>query len=157
KNSVRLWNTVTGEPFGDPLAHEGPWTNLDYSDDGKRLALADTAKQVKIWDLTSGKAVRTFKDQTARIADIAISPNGKWWAVAEHGETLKIWDIDKGTEISPIKGFKDDLTNLKFSPDGARLLGAAQSRAALRVSLTIWDVATGRVTLTKTLPDFRIL
>jgi WD40 repeat protein len=145
KNSVRLWNTVTGEPFGDPL---GQWTALDYSDDGKRLALADTAKQVKIWDLTTGKAVRTL--QTERRTDIAISPNGKWLAVGGHGGTLKIWDIDKGIEIRTIKDLTDDQTELKFSPDGARVLGTAKG---VPLKLWIYDLATDR-TLTKTLPDF---
>jgi len=143
-----LWDAATGRPHGEPLASDDSWTNNSFSDDGKRLALADRAKHVKIWDLATTKLVRTFANQTKRITDIALSPNGNLLAVAEQGGILKIWDIDQGTELRTIPCSKDGLPWLKFSPDGSRLAGT--TRAGL---VYLWDVSRDREPMTIPIRD----
>ncbi len=122
-----LWDAATGKPHGEQLVSDGLVTNRSFSDDGTRLALADTARHVKIWDLSTTRLVRTFADQKKSITDIALSPNGKLLAVAEQGGILKIWDIDQGTELRTIPCPREGLPWLAFSPDGSRLAGTTQA------------------------------
>ena len=140
---THLWDAATGRPHGEPLASDGLVTNKSFSDDGTRLALADTTKHVKIWDVATTNLVHTFANQKERITDIALSPNGKLLAVAEQGGILKIWDIDQGTELRTIPCSQEGLHYLEFSPDGSRLAGTTQAGL-----VSVWDVSPGREPMT---------
>ncbi len=149
---THLWDAATGKPHGEPLASDGLVANKSFSDDGTRLALADTARHVKIWDVATTRLVRTFADQKKRITDIALSPNGKLLAVAEQEGIMKIWDIDQGTELRTFPCPQEGLPWLAFNPDGSRLAGA--TNAGL---MYVWDVATSREPMTIRLLDCRFI
>jgi eukaryotic-like serine/threonine-protein kinase len=150
--TTHLWDSATGRPHGEPMASDGLVTNKSFSDDGTRLALADRAKHVKIWDVATTKLIRTFADQKQPITDIALSPNGKLLAVAEQEGILKIWDVEQGTELRTIPCSQEHLVYLEFSPDGSRLSGT--TRTGL---VSLWDASPGREPMTIRLRDCRYI
>ncbi len=61
ESTIHLWNTETGEPLGEPIKLEDKAVNLDFTADGKRLALTDLGKNVTIWNVSTSKLVGAFK------------------------------------------------------------------------------------------------
>ena len=50
--TIRLWNTETGQPIGQPLTgHEATVTSVAFSPDGSRIVSGSYDGTVRIWDL----------------------------------------------------------------------------------------------------------
>ena len=49
-NTVRLWDTRTGQPIGQPLHHDDTVTSVAFSPDGTRLASGSWDNTVRLWD-----------------------------------------------------------------------------------------------------------
>ena len=48
--TVKIWDTITGEEILTLRGHQHTLTSLSYSRDGKRLASADNQGIIRIWD-----------------------------------------------------------------------------------------------------------
>jgi WD40 repeat protein/serine/threonine protein kinase len=139
KSTIHLWNAETGEPLGEPIKLEHKCVNLDFTADGKRLALTDEGKNVTTWNVGTSKMVGAFKHDgpEGRLAT-ALSPDGKWFACMGLGGVLKVWDVDKGAEFRAFPVLHA-LSWFSFSPDNARLAASEKSGV-----IKTWDLATRR-------------
>jgi eukaryotic-like serine/threonine-protein kinase len=75
--------------------------------------------QIALWDLTTGRQLRTFKGGNA-ITDITISPDCSRLVAAER-RRLRFWDIVTGEELFdlPVRSIR---SRLVFTPDGRSLV-----------------------------------
>lgn len=71
-------------PQGTPLhkfSHPKNISSIAFSSDGKLLAVGTGDGKIKLWDVTTGKEVRTLDTQAfVPVRALAFSPNGKWLA-----------------------------------------------------------------------------
>ena len=76
----------------DPSRARRPVADVAFSRDGRRLATADFAGVVKVWDAATGQEVRTFRGSPGpwRSAPTA----GAW--PRPRGAPVHIWDADDG-------------------------------------------------------------
>lgn len=69
--------------------HYGDVVAIDISIDNRYLATGDEGGAIKLWDLKSGKVLKTFDGHDENIKSIAISPSNRY--VVSGGDTLKIY------------------------------------------------------------------
>lgn len=62
--TVQVWN-LDGGPSGPPLTHDYPVLTLDFDSTGRFLYSQGGGRQVRIWDLSTGKAVVDFSGSLA--------------------------------------------------------------------------------------------
>lgn len=79
------------------------------------------------------------------VTSVDFAPDGKTLAVAGFHETLLI-DTATGTIARRLIGLAERIESVRFSPDGTRLAVAAGTPARSG-ELQIWDVASGKLTL----------
>jgi WD40 repeat protein len=111
---------------------------LAWSPDGARLASADSAQRVTIWEVATGERLASLNGYVAQMADVAWSPDGGKIAAGSQDGALSIWNAtDYQPVATSIYTGTAFIAGLTWSPDGAQLAGIDSS------GLYIWDAASG--------------
>ena len=135
----------------DTGGHQGLIRGLAFTPDGREIVSAGYDKVVRVWDLNSGKTVRTIRGQVGtepwndgRIDAAALSPDGRSLVIGgnmalEGRALIRIHDFTTGKLLNLFRGSRSDaVRHLAFSHDGARLISGEFGGPA-----GIWDVASG--------------
>jgi WD40 repeat protein len=141
EGGVRLYDAKTGSLLR-AIGGAGD-RSVVFSPDGKSLTAAGfhMDKLVSLWDVASGKRLRTFTGQTEWEADAtAISPDGKMLASSATDKQILVWDIATGKLLHQLKDQPYRVSALAFSPDSTTLAGGGGDR---RVHL--WNCSTGKL------------
>ena len=146
-----LYDTRTWKTAGPPLrSSQGGYSGVDFSPDGRTLAIAGGEGRVELWDVAARKKRRELTDPAAAasaepaLSAVRYSPDG---AVIAAGpvETnhVTLWATASGRVIGQPITVKPPgsggAQRISFSPDSKRIAvpGAPGT-------VGIWDVATGR-------------
>ncbi|MFJ7158189.1 NB-ARC domain-containing protein [Streptomyces sp. NPDC101118] len=109
----RLLRTLTG--------HTRSVKAMAVSADGSRLASADEAGSVRVWDVESGRCVRVLRSADAALVRLALSPDGTVLVIGDSEGRLRILDAVTGAWISGRRGGWP-VNGAAFAPDGAWLV-----------------------------------
>jgi WD40 repeat protein len=156
---IRLW--AEGTDKKPRLLQVGKsWSNhLVFSPDGKVLASGNGDGPAALWDVTTGKELRTLPGFRGRQADspkgdivfpavtaLAFSPDGN--ALALGGSALPsrpdgaigLWDRATAKELIRLTASDRRVAALAFSPDG-KTLAAGHDGGTVR----FWETASGKI------------
>ncbi len=111
------------------------------SPDRKLLATGTMEKELRIWDVTSGRKTSTLTGHSGEVRAVAFSPNGKL-LVSASGE-VKVWDVASGMEASIRLKHIEPIFSFAFSPD-SKLLAAGYFDEKVR----IFELESGKVLFT---------
>lgn len=108
-NHVMLWNIATGMKV-KVFKGRGLSSHVEcvsFSHDGQ-YALSGTFDHfVIMWDIKSGKEVRTFKGHSGNIASVAFSPDDLRVISTSRDNTTRLWDVATGKELAQFISFTD--------------------------------------------------
>ena len=124
---------------------------IDYSADGRRLAVAGEGGGVGVWDAESGerlgallRAPRGPRAVNPRTVQALAFGQGDLLAAAEVGGAVRIWDVGRRELLRPPLRLPPSVHGLAFSPDGSQLaipFGAVSDEGPNGVE--ILDVGSG--------------
>lgn len=139
-------NEATDAPeISVQLGHTAAIDAVAFSPDGKYMASGGNDNIIILWDVPSGREIKTFKGHKAGIIALAFLKDGKHIASADSDWNMMVWDIDTGKEALKYSikyfPFKYNLDGfVRFSGDGTYALVADTSGAKIKIIETI----TGR-------------
>jgi WD40 repeat protein len=113
--------------------------SASFSFDGRSLASASYDGTIKLWDLSSGRELRTFAGHSDTVFCVSFSPDGRYLASASRDETAKIWDVRSGEVIYTLIGHKNSVHSIAFSPNSRYVATGSDD-----TTIKIWDMATGQ-------------
>lgn len=101
------------------VGHSGAVNSVCYSPDGKYLASASGVNDhtIKLWELATGRVVRTLIGHTGDINSVTYSLDGKYLASGAY-DGAKIWEVATGECIKTLSGHEDRVNSVAYSPDG---------------------------------------
>lgn len=119
-------------------SHPGRAFAVAYRPDGKQLASAggelNKPGEIKIWDIRTGKLLRTLTGHANVITALAYHPERPLLASASYDRTIKLWNLETGDEFVMLRGHADSIYDVTFSPDGNLLASASHD-----LSVRVWD------------------
>ena len=141
--AIELWDLHRHERvkvLQDTVA-TGP---LAFSPDGTTLASAGGA-EVKLWDVATGKLLRTFGGHQHAILTIAFTPDGKRVVSTDGGNldskdvpgVIRVWDAATGERLQELTGHTKFIWSIAVSPNGERLVSAGLDE------VRFWNLLTG--------------
>ena len=90
KRGIIIWDLVTGSERQTLRA--GRPMGIAFSPDGKTLASTSRRHDVVLWDVRSGRQLRTFYGHTSTLYGVAFSKDGSKLATSDSDGTLRIWE-----------------------------------------------------------------
>jgi WD40 repeat protein/uncharacterized caspase-like protein len=120
--------------------HTDRVSSVAFSPDGKILASGSGDRTIKLWEVASGRELRSLEGRIFGAYSVAFSPDGKMLASETDDETIKLWEVASGRELRSLVGHSADIYLVAFSPDGKLLASGSKDR-----TIKLWEVASGRV------------
>ena len=140
---ICIWDATTGENlrFMRENAPNGlHWVNtVAFSVDSKILASGSEDGNLYLWDVETGKKLKTLTEATENVFSVAFSSDGKTLASGNAGNTIRLWDIATGEKLKTLTGHTNWVFSVAFSPDGQTLASGSWDK-----TIRLWDTTTGQ-------------
>jgi WD40 repeat protein len=139
---IQVWNTATGSLSAFKVP-EKVVTCMDFSPDGRLLAVGCRDGSLNLWAVTTGRVAVPLTGHSHWVRSVAFSPDGRR-LVSSIGEMgvpaeIKVWDAETGIECFRLKGHRDMVSDAKFSGDGKRIVTGGADK-----TVRVWDSTTGQ-------------
>lgn len=106
----------------------------------KLVATAHGDNTVKLFEVDTGRLLRTLTGHRDIVRGVAFNPRGDVLATASWDDTIRLWDVATGASTRELKGHTKPANAVAFDPSGDRLASAASDG-----SIRVWDVASGQL------------
>lgn len=105
--------------------------------DSRRAVSGSTDRNLQVWDLETGKILRTLEGHTDWIRAVAVVDDLR--AISgSNDRTLRIWDLETGQTLRTFKGHTNRISTVAVV-DGRRVISGSEDR-----TLRVWDLETGQ-------------
>ena len=122
------------------IGHSAPVTSVEFSPCGRYVLSGSKDKTVKLWDIATGREIRTFKGHSDVVSSARFIPDGRHVVSSSWDKSIRLWDIATGLEVrvSEEHGYK--VHAMVISRNGKYALSGSEDR-----SLILWHLPSCRV------------
>lgn len=136
---ISLWDAHTGALLRTLPNHRFLGLSLDFSPDGKLLAIQRSDMALQLWDVHTGQLRGTLRGVGRLPVSVAFSSDGRTLATGGHNRTVRLWDLGtrelKGMMVLSERDGQG--TPLAFGDNGQALITCSPDG-----TLVYWDVTT---------------
>ncbi|MBD2194625.1 MULTISPECIES: WD40 domain-containing protein [Calothrix] len=167
--TVKVWDVATGKCLqtlsedGDLSTGDRPasriWLVALHPDNQTLLSINEN-QTIRLWDINSGKCLRTVHGYINWILSVTFSPDGQMLACSSQDQYVRLWDVNTGKCLRTLKGHTNLVSSVTFAGkhlnDFAinRIIVSSADREKQRqrpilatssddTTIKLWDVNTG--------------
>ena len=141
-SEAAVWSVADGRRLQQLKADDG-MNMARLTPDGARMVTVGDDKVIRVWDVTSGKLIKSLKGHTERVTSLDVSKD----TIVSAGEdgAVRLWSSVSGELMRTFKAPEYGGLEVAFGPDGAWLYAVAHtSEDAANPLCAIWNTATGK-------------
>ncbi|HEY7426604.1 MAG TPA: hypothetical protein VH682_20380, partial [Gemmataceae bacterium] len=136
KKGVIIWD-LSGKKKPQQLPERGI-QEVAIAAEGKTLACCSWDREIRLWDLTSGRPLHHRPGDIWCVSTLAASADGR--LLASNAPTVRLWDAATG---KPLRAFAESGSPILISFDGTRVISADRPHTNQNRFL-VWDAANGQ-------------
>jgi WD40 repeat protein len=95
--------------------HSDRVSSVAFSPDGRFVVTGSQDSTAKLWDVATGKELRTFGGHSHDVLSVAFSPDGRYVVTGNGDKTARLWDPATGKELRTFAGHSDKVLSVAFS------------------------------------------
>ena len=123
----------------EPLNYNCLISSATFSPDGRLIVTGSLDKTIKLWEVDTGRLVRTFDTQGSYVHSATFSPDGQFVVAGLYDGTAKLWETSTGDSLHTLEGHENEVRSAVFNPDGRRVITGSKDG-----TVKLWDVSTGQ-------------
>jgi WD40 repeat protein len=110
-----------------------------FTPDSRYVVSVDHSNTPWMWEIETGKCVRTLEGHTQSIRRISICPDGKYAVSGSDDKTIKVWNLENGRCVHTLSGSTGLLVyTIAISPDGRYVV------VGYFKNFQMWELQTGK-------------
>jgi len=144
---IRLYDVAKFTAYVNPdkeQHHSKAINQVRYCADGKAYVSCSADGNVKVWDTTTNKCVRTFTaaHTGAEVSSCSFSKNGKFVLSGGKDSTVRLWDVGTGKQVRQFNGIRQTKirTQTCFSHNEDFIYSGDEATN----NVYVWDTLTGQ-------------
>lgn len=136
-SELYVWDTASGAKLQTIRANNN--RICTFSADGKTVFSGTITNEIKEWEVSTGKELRTFKGHTSAPLAITFSSDRRLMASGSVDNTIKLWDAETGLALHTLSGHAGHVLSVGFTSDNRLLVSAGDDGA-----VKIWAIDSGK-------------
>ena len=124
--------------------HELAVLSVDVSSDSNYVVTGSKDKSIKLWELSTGREIRSFLGHDHFVNSVDLSPDGKLLISGSYDKSVRLWDVPSGRQLFVSSG-EDFITDVAFDPMMKFFVAAGYNRYGSQDSATIFDFKSKRI------------
>ena len=106
-------------------AHSDTVLGVDFSQDGQYLISGASDKFAKLFEVVTGKYVRSFEGHTHHVLDVSWKLDGTSIATAGADNVIKVWNVETGEQRRTIGGYSKQVTSIQYIGVGENVVSCS--------------------------------
>jgi len=99
-----------------PVGHTGAILSVDFSPDGRYILSGSADKTLKLWEIATGREIKTFAGHASPVVSVAMGGNGGYALSASNDNTVYLWNITSGEKEEIWGDHRGDVRAVTFHP-----------------------------------------
>jgi len=139
ENYMRLWKLDTYKVPPTKLDHGSFVTKVAFTPDN-RIVASSGSNMIKLWEVSTGKLLRTLQGDASLIYSMAISAYGGLIAAGSKHGNIIVWEINTGKVRYTFRAHLNAVTSVVFGPNGYLLASGSHD-----TTVALWNIRTGQL------------
>jgi len=111
-----------------------------FDPQGRTLASGSYDKTVKLWEMPSGKLLRTLEGHQGHVYNVAFDPQGGTLASGSSEKTVKLGEARSGKLLRTLEGHRSWIWSVAFDPHSGTLASGSQDG-----TVRLWEARSGKL------------